>query len=564
MEISLSRSRRVWHLFRFLAKMHIFLKWLFFEFVSLSKSPKATMINTTCNIGSSLKFPSIIPDITPSNLHYTLDCFQFLFSYIRQASSIKIGGIPPRSHVSANVLRTSAIRCNIPIPPAVGVDITDRQFLSWEEDLIKTSNCSERVAVDTNNIIPFSELLKTGFFLWKHCREAINENFNYKSYYCYAAFFINKNSFPISAISRKSNISIVDIQSAAKYLKISFELENKYLGPKKEQVYNLGTALQNTPYNYGERFPSLSQGLHWSRLLWGMFNNVELRSRTVNATQQTNTNGKVKTDNKTTTTKKNNGKASEKKITTARTKASFSDIDIVEETSGGEIFSYDTTISRKCDFCEKETTIYPQMQRLISSLTHGRNFFCPFCIRHNFNTKKRLHVMILSLRALIGYKYHMLYYLKKPILSLSELQDEINDHIKIGEMNPLFSYDHETFCWFIDFSRIGNSRKKTDVTEVIRTVNEMISAFNPYSYIKDFKSSKYTERFQEAIIDFYKQRYRPEGKRICIPTLQNCATDSKDLQNSTSNIVTSGNTKKVDVTDFRNFTLSEMQLHPRK
>ena len=236
----------------------------------------------------------------------------------------------------------------------------------------------------------------------------------------------------------------------------------------------------------------------------------------------------------------------------------FSEVDIQDQ--GNDLQDEETSISRRCDFCGKEMVIPNNTGDMLHRLsTNG--FFCSFCVRHDFHTKKKRHVLILTLRGLIGYLFHFCYFGKKPRLYLTQIHDLINNHVKVGRLNPLFVYDAETFCWFVDFAKIGKSKKKIPMEQAIRTVNEMISAFNPYDHIKDFKSHILAERYREAVTDFYKSRYRPEGKQICSPTLSGCATDMREQATGTGTTTT---TKKVDIKVYRDFMPQDCKPHTRR
>jgi len=231
----------------------------------------------------------------------------------------------------------------------------------------------------------------------------------------------------------------------------------------------------------------------------------------------------------------------------------------VEDAGAEQLSDCVTVTSHQCDFCKKEASVNGRTGALLQRLTGDNQFFCSFCVRNDFHTKKRKDVLILTLRALIGYLYYFCYFGKTPRLFLSEVGDMVTIHVAIGRQNPLFVYDPDTFCWFVDFSKVGTTKKKVPVAEVIRTVNEMISAFNPYNHIKEFKSHKYSERFAEAIMDFYQRRYRPQAKAVCAPTLLHCASDMREQQKDHTTT-----TKKIDIAVFRDFLPGSFKLNPRR
>ena len=222
--------------------------------------------------------------------------------------------------------------------------------------------------------------------------------------------------------------------------------------------------------------------------------------------------------------------------------------------------SGDENISRMCDFCRKETVLYDRTADMLKRLTGRRGFFCVFCVRNGFHTKRRKNVLILSLRGLIGYLYHVAYFGKTPRLYLSQLQDMIAAHVEVGQTNPLFIYDPETYCWFIDFASVSQTGHRVPIAEVIRTVNEMITVFNPYDNIKDFKSHSFTERFNEAIMDWHSQRHRPSGKSILAPTLKGCACETREVKKSEHQYVQ----QKMAVANMRDFQPHNLRLHGRR
>lgn len=232
----------------------------------------------------------------------------------------------------------------------------------------------------------------------------------------------------------------------------------------------------------------------------------------------------------------------------------FSEIEI-EDDDNEDLHDPSTQVSCQCDFCGKESQIYHRSSVLLAQLTKGSQFFCPFCVRHDLHTRKRNNVLVFTMRAMIGYLYYTCYFGKAPRLYLSQLEDMVENHVQIGKLNPLFVYDRESFCWFVDFSKVGHTKHKIAVNEVLHTVLEMITAFNPYENIKDFKGHKYAQRFVVAVNDFYHRRYRPNDKLICAPTLVQCASETRDGgKGANAN-------KKLDVAAFRHFTPCRLRYH---
>ena len=219
-----------------------------------------------------------------------------------------------------------------------------------------------------------------------------------------------------------------------------------------------------------------------------------------------------------------------------------------------------TNVFRQCDFCNKETMVHRQNGRILDRLSGDKGFYCTFCLNHDFNTRKSKHVFQLTFRSIIGYLHESGYTGKSPRLYLTQIADLINNHQKIGMMNPVFSYDEETYCWYVDFAKVGRSSKKIPVSEVIRTVNDIISAFNPFEYIKEFKSYKLVQKYEEAILQFYQTRHRPEGKRLCAPTLIQCAADTREVPAQYGH----KKDKKMELAAHRDFMPSNLKLSYRR
>lgn len=203
-----------------------------------------------------------------------------------------------------------------------------------------------------------------------------------------------------------------------------------------------------------------------------------------------------------------------------RITTSFADVDISDDCSDN--LRDNTTFYKICGFCGKDTLLNSRVMKLLQPFSKNK-FYCGFCIRNDFNTKKNKDILIMSMRGIINYLYSNCYLIKEHTLYVSEIQDMINDHISCGLINPAFNYDPESYCWFLDFRKIGN--QKITLNEVLDTCHDIVSCFNLYDNLKEFKGHKLLGKFDEAIIDFYKRRYRPEGKKILVPTLIGCITE---------------------------------------
>lgn len=210
-------------------------------------------------------------------------------------------------------------------------------------------------------------------------------------------------------------------------------------------------------------------------------------------------------------------------------------------------------MSRKCSFCEKETTEQPETQKLIEKLCSHNKFYCKFCLRNNYNYRNSHNVLIMSFRSILGYFYYELYSGSKssPTMWLSEIKDHIELHQEIGLMNPVFNYDPDSYLWFVDFRKVGTGKKQIPISDVKCTIISILASFNLHTTISGISLNKLYAKYDEAITDFYTKRYRPEGKRLCLPTLKMCG--NIQWLGSSVNFVTSP-TARMPIEETRNFT----------
>jgi len=177
----------------------------------------------------------------------------------------------------------------------------------------------------------------------------------------------------------------------------------------------------------------------------------------------------------------------------------------------------------RCNFCQKESGMKEDDYKNIVKLGHG-HFYCPFCLRNRFNHKKKGHVLLMDFRGIVGFYLHYLY--DEGVIWYAQILDYVRKHSVAGLRNPVFSYDHESMLWFVDFSRIGSDKHKVPIEIVHLTVKDIIDSFDVARNVKSCNPSKILEKYTEAIDEYYKTRKRPEGKRILSPTLKNCAYDA--------------------------------------
>lgn len=185
---------------------------------------------------------------------------------------------------------------------------------------------------------------------------------------------------------------------------------------------------------------------------------------------------------------------------------------------------------RKCYFCGKECDVSINQSYLVDRLSGSRNFHCSFCLRHDFHTKKNKNTLILSFRGIIGH-----YYLNNYLLNhsnkiwLSEIEDFIDCHSSVGLLNPVFTYDPETFLWFVDFSKVGTEKRKVPLEEVLKTIVNILATFNLGNFFPQIDMPVFYSKYKDAIVSFHKKRYRPESKKILIPTFSSYKFDEEKV-----------------------------------
>lgn len=106
-------------------------------------------------------------------------------------------------------------------------------------------------------------------------------------------------------------------------------------------------------------------------------------------------------------------------------------------------------------------------------------------------------------------------------LWISQIEDYIEVHYRAGSVNPLFLYDPVTMLWFVNFSKIGTSKKKVPIEEVIKTIVSILATFNLSEMIPGINMSYLYTKYKDAVNGFYKKRFRPKDRRMLIPTLVN-------------------------------------------
>ena len=102
---------------------------------------------------------------------------------------------------------------------------------------------------------------------------------------------------------------------------------------------------------------------------------------------------------------------------------------------------------------------------------------------------------------------------------ITQLQELIDEHRAVGETNPLFTYDPETMCWFVDFSRVGDTKRKQPISAVLDTIAEILLVFGLKEMVAEVSTFKVWEKYRDAVMAFYQGRTRPVGQKILSPTL---------------------------------------------
>jgi hypothetical protein len=174
------------------------------------------------------------------------------------------------------------------------------------------------------------------------------------------------------------------------------------------------------------------------------------------------------------------------------------------------------TICHECQFCGKLVHLDNTSHKMCERFS-GDAFFCPFCIRHGFFAKSNRDVLMLSFRGIIGY-YYCAYYCYDNKIYLSQIRDLIENHSFTGLKNPVFSYDPETFMWFVDFSKVGQGKKKISLENILITIDSILDSLDIDVHLSDAEIIR--NRFMNAVERFYTHRYRPKNQKQLIPSVK--------------------------------------------
>lgn len=185
------------------------------------------------------------------------------------------------------------------------------------------------------------------------------------------------------------------------------------------------------------------------------------------------------------------------------------------------------TLFRVCVFCDKMVKITPSNFKSCIRLSNGV-FHCPFYLRHNHHHRSARNILVMSLRAIAAYYYYRFYLDNSEWdMYISDIDDILTDHVKIGLQNPVFVYDPNTMLWFIDFNRIGVELHKAPFDEVIDTISKMYDCFQVENHFSPYIRNDLWDKFNKAVTLFYQKRRRPKYRRFLIPTLANQAVQTE-------------------------------------
>lgn len=192
--------------------------------------------------------------------------------------------------------------------------------------------------------------------------------------------------------------------------------------------------------------------------------------------------------------------------------------DVIEEVLSDKIIY-------NCAFCGKGVDVAPDLRQWCERLSGNDAFYCASCLRNELNMKKSKDILVISFRGIIGFLYYAFYAVPSSHsrkISYSEIKDIIRSHERVGLYNPVFSYDPDSYLWFIDFSKVGKGRKKIKLKDVLKTITNILACFNLYERLYNIKMCEVYEKYEEAVTKFYEQRSRPPGRKLCVPTLYGC------------------------------------------
>jgi hypothetical protein len=175
----------------------------------------------------------------------------------------------------------------------------------------------------------------------------------------------------------------------------------------------------------------------------------------------------------------------------------------------------------RCHFCEKMTVINPYQRAFSDRLAGPDTYYCSYCIRNDYYHRFNRNVMVLTYRGIIGYYYYAYFAIPKSCsMHMPDIHEYVDMHIKAGLQNPIFRYDAETYCWFIDFGKIG--KRKMSIESVLQTIIEQLACFNLCENVRGVSTVSLYKKYHRAVMEFYQNRVRVNGDKVFAPTLWGC------------------------------------------
>jgi hypothetical protein len=177
-------------------------------------------------------------------------------------------------------------------------------------------------------------------------------------------------------------------------------------------------------------------------------------------------------------------------------------------------------IVSRCYFCQKRCKIDSLSFKNLHRISGFKEFFCGFCVRNGFNTRCNRDVLILNFKNVFSY-YYAQNYLNLKNMWISEIKDLVQIHVKVGLKNPVFCYDEESMYWFINFAKVGETKRQINIEEVYKTIISIMNCLNISQIISRAEEELLKQKYFDAIDLFSKKRYRPKNKKVLSPRIGN-------------------------------------------
>lgn len=187
-------------------------------------------------------------------------------------------------------------------------------------------------------------------------------------------------------------------------------------------------------------------------------------------------------------------------------------------------------IVSKCYFCQKKCTLSSLSFKNLHKISGYKEFFCGFCVRNGFNTRSNKDVLILTFQNVFSYYYSYKHLIEKKVW-VSEIKDIVEHHKNVGLVNPAFHYDEENMNWFINFCRVGNTKRKLILEDVYKTTFNIIDSLKLRVHIPEIDQAQFRQKYIDAIELFSRKRYRPKNKKIISPKVSNIKSEIISFKN---------------------------------